>query len=186
MGTFLLLMAETSAVGGEFAEAAGEGGFGLNTNILETNLINLAIIISVLFIFGRRVLGKTLQERRERIETAIKSAEQRAKEAAATLADQQQKLAQAQAEAERIKKAATENAQTAREAVLAQAAADIERMKETASADLNSEREKAIAQLRQQVVAMALRKVESELRTGITDDAQHTLIDRSITQLGGS
>ena len=66
MGTFLLLMVEAGAVGGELTEAAGEGGFGLNTDILETNLINLAIIISVLFIFGRRVLGNTLQERRER------------------------------------------------------------------------------------------------------------------------
>ncbi len=185
MGTFLLLMAQASAVGGELAEAAGEGGFGLNTNILQTNLINLAIIISVLVIFGRKVLGSTLKERRIRIETAIKSAEQRLKEAQGALADQQRKLAQAQAEAEKIKQAAAENANKAREAILAQAATDIERMKETAVADLNSEREKAIAQLRSRVIAMALQKVESELRTGIADDAQHTLVDRSIALLGG-
>ena len=185
MGTFLLLMAQASAVGGELAEAAGEGGFGLNTNILQTNLINLAIIISVLVIFGRKVLGSTLKERRIRIETAIKSAEQRLKEAQGSLADQQQKLAQAQAEAEKIKQAAAENANKAREAILAQAATDIERMKDTAVADLNSEREKAIAQLRSRVIAMALQKVESELRTGIADDAQHTLVDRSIALLGG-
>ncbi len=185
MGTFLLLMAQASAVGGELAEAAGEGGFGLNTNILQTNLINLAIIISVLVIFGRKVLGSTLKERRIRIETAIKSAEQRLKEAQGALADQQQKLAQAQAEAEKIKQAAAENANKAREAILAQTATDIERMKETAVADLNSEREKAIAQLRSRVIAMALQKVESELRTGIADDAQHTLVDRSIALLGG-
>ena len=185
MGTFLLLMAQASAVGGELAEAAGEGGFGLNTNILQTNLINLAIIISVLVIFGRKVLGSTLKERRIRIETAIKSAEQRLKEAQGALADQQQKLAQAQAEAEKIKQAAAENANKAREAILAQAGTDIERMKETAVADLNSEREKAIAQLRQRVIAMALQKVESELQTGIADDAQHTLLDRGIALLGG-
>lgn len=185
MGTFILLMAQASAVGGELAEHASEGGFGLNTNILETNLINLAIIISVLFIFGRKVVGKTLLERRIRIETAIKSAEQRLTEAQGSLADQQQKLAQAQAEAEKIKKAAEENAVKAREAILAQTTADIQRMKETAASDLNSEREKAIAQLRQQVVGMALQKVESQLQTGIADDAQHTLIDRSIALLGG-
>ncbi len=185
MGTFLLLMAQASAVGGELAEAAGEGGFGLNTNILQTNLINLAIIISVLVIFGRKVLGSTLKERRIRIETAIKSAEQRLKEAQGALADQQRKLAQAQAEAEKIKQVAAENANKAREAILAQAGTDIERMKETAVADLNSEREKAIAQLRQRVIAMALQKVESELQTGIADDAQHTLLDRGIALLGG-
>jgi F-type H+-transporting ATPase subunit b len=183
MGTFFLLMAEASAVGGELAEHS-EGGIGLNTNIFETNLINLVIIISVLFIFGRKVLGNTLTERRVKIETAIKSAEQRAKEAAVSLSEQQQKLADAQKEAEKIRQAAQESSVKARDAILAQAATDIERMKQTAAADLNSEREKAIAQLRQRVVAMALQKVESELQTGIADDAQHTLIDRSIAQLG--
>ncbi|MDF5725568.1 MAG: F0F1 ATP synthase subunit B [Rhizonema sp. PD37] len=186
MGTFLLLMAEASAVGGDLAESAGDHGFGLNTDILQTNLINLVIIISVLVIFGRKVLGKTLGERRERIGTAIKSAEQRLTEAQGALADQQQKLAQAQAEAEKIKKAAEENASRAREAILAQAATDIERMKDTAAADLNSEQDRAIAELRARVVAMALQKVESELRSGIADDAQHTLIDRSIALLGAN
>jgi F-type H+-transporting ATPase subunit b len=186
MVSFLLLMAEASAVGGELAEGATEGAFGLNTNIFDTNLINLAIIITVLFVFGRKVLGNNLKARREGIETAIKSAEQRASEAERKLKEAQVNLAQAQAEAERIKQAAAGNAQTAREAILAQAAVDIERMKETGAADLNSDLEKAIAQLRQRVVAMALQKVESQLETGIADDAQQILIDRSIAQLGGN
>ncbi|MBW4560755.1 MAG: F0F1 ATP synthase subunit B [Mojavia pulchra JT2-VF2] len=185
MGTILLLVAEASAVGGELAEGAGHGGFGLNTNLLETNLINLAIIITVLFVFGRKVLGNTLKTRRENIETAIKNAEQRASEAEKQLKEAQQKLEQAQAEAERIKKSAEENAQAAREAILAQAAVDIERLQEAGAADLSADLDKAIAQLRQRVVAQALQKVESELRGGIADDAQQIFIDRSIAQLGG-
>ncbi|MEM9925711.1 MAG: F0F1 ATP synthase subunit B [Cyanobacteria bacterium P01_D01_bin.50] len=185
MGTFLILVAEASAVGSELVEeAAGNEGFALNTNVLDTNLVNLAIIIVVLLVFGRKVLGSTLLERREKIEASIKNAEKRAQDAASALADQQQKLAQAQAEAERIKQAAQENAGKAKEAILAQAAVDVERMKQTAAADLDTEREKAISQLRQRVVAQALEKVESQLRGGIADDAQHTLVDRSLAQLG--
>jgi F-type H+-transporting ATPase subunit b len=180
MGSFLVLMVEASAAG-ELAE----GGFGLNTNVFDTNLINLAIIITVLLVFGRKVLGSTLKARRENIETAIKSAESRVAEAKKALDEQQQKLAQAQAEAERIRLAAVESAQKAKEAILAQAVIDVERMKETANADVNSERERAIAQLRSQVVVMALNKVENELSTGISDDAQQTLIDRSLALLGG-
>lgn len=185
MGNFLLLVAEASAVNAEMAEAGSEGGFGLNFDILGTNLINLVIIIGVLVYFGRKFVGKTLSERREKIETAISSAERRAKEAAAALADQQQKLAQAQAEAERIRKAAEENAKVARDNILAAAAQDIERMQQTASQDLNSERDRAIAQLRQRAVAMALQKVEAELRTGVDNTTQQQLIDRSIALLGG-
>ncbi|AFY56121.1 F0F1-type ATP synthase, beta subunit [Rivularia sp. PCC 7116] len=184
MGTFLILMAEASAVGSELVEEAGHEGFGFNTNILDTNLINLAIIFVVLFVFGRKALGGSLKERREKIEAAIKAAEKRANDAQTALAEQQNKLAQAQAEAEKIKQAAQENAGKAKESILAQAAVDVERMKQTAAADLNTERDKAINQLRQRVVAQALEKVESQLRGGIADDAQHTLVDRSIAQLG--
>ena len=186
MGNFLLLVAEASAVKSEVAEAGAEGGWGLNFNILDTNIINLAIIIGALFFFGRKVVGKILSDRRERIETAISSAERRQKEAAAALSQQQQKLDQAQAEAKRIRNSAEESASKARENIMAAAAKDIERMKETASQDLNAERERAIAQLRQRVVAMALQKAESQLRTGVDDAAQQKLIDRSIALLGES
>jgi F-type H+-transporting ATPase subunit b len=179
MGTFLLLMAEATA------EAAHEGGFGLNTNILETNLINLAIIVTVLFIFGRKALGNTLKARQETIETAIKNAESRLAQAQTALETERKKLSEAKKEAETIKKAAQENAVKAKEAILAQAAVDVERMKATASADVSSERDKAIAQLRQKVVALALAKAESELKAGISQSTQEKLVDRSIALLGG-
>lgn len=184
MGNFLLLVASVGAEA-ELVEAGTEGGVGFNFNLLDTNLINLVIIIGVLFYFGRKVVGKTLSERRTQIEAAIKSAEQRQREAANALKEQQQKLAQAQAEAERIRKSAEESAKVARENILAQAAKDVERLREEANRDLNSERERAIAQLRQRVVAMALQKVESQLQTGVDDATQQKLIDNSIALLGG-
>jgi F-type H+-transporting ATPase subunit b len=185
MGNFLFLVASASAAEAELVEAGAEGGFGLNFNLLNTNLINLVIIIGVLIYFGRKVVGKTLSLRHEQIEAAIQSAEQRQREAAAALKEQQQKLEQAQAEAERIRKSAEDSAKVARENILAQATKDIERLKEEANRDLNSERERAIAQLRQQVVAMALQNVESQLRSGVDDATQQKLIDNSIALLGG-
>jgi F-type H+-transporting ATPase subunit b len=185
MGTFVVLMAEAAAVGGELAEGAKLSGFGLNTNILETNLINLAIIITLLFVFGRKVLGNNLKTRREKIETAIKNAEQKAATAANQLEEAQQKLTQAQAEATRIKAEAEESAKAAEAKILEQATADVEKMKASGAADLNADLDKAIAQLRQKVVAQALQKAETELQAGISPDAQVTIIDRSIAQLGG-
>lgn len=182
MSTFSFLATAAAEVA---AEGGSEGGFGLNLDILETNLINLAIVIGVLVYFGRNLLGNTLGERRSKIEEAIREAEQQQKEAAAALADAQQKLAQAQAEAEKIRAAAEESAQAARTALLESAAKDIERMRETAVQDLNNERAKAIAQLRQQVVAMAMQRVEPQLKDRLDDSAQQHLIDRSIALLGG-
>ncbi|MGE5656051.1 MAG: F0F1 ATP synthase subunit B [Actinomycetota bacterium] len=166
-------------------EASHEGGFGLNFDILETNLINLSIVIGLLVYFGRDFLGKILSERRAGIEEAIKEAEQRQKDAAGALAEQQQKLTQAQAEAERIRVAAEASAKATREAILAQASQDVERMRAEAGRELESEREKAIAQLRSVVASMALERVENQLKTNLNDSTQHQLIDRSIALLGG-
>lgn len=175
-----LVLFATEAVAG----AEHEGSFGLNVDILGTNLINLAILVGVLVYFGRKVLTNILQERRSNIEKEITEAEKRSQEAAVALSKAQEQLTQAQQEAQRIRKAAEENAVKAREAILAQAAKDVELLKETSARDLDTQKERALDELRERVVAMALEKVESELRTGIADDAQNTLIDRSIALLG--
>ncbi len=172
-------------MGNFFLLATEEGGFGLNLDILETNLINLAILIGILFYFGSKLVGNILRERHSKIAEEIQEAEERQKKAAEALADQQQKLAQAQAEAERIRKEAEQRAKAAKEAIFSQSEQDIQRLQETAAQDLNSEQERAIAELRQRVAAMAMERVESQLRMQLDQSAQEQLIDRSIAQLGG-
>ena len=159
-------------------------GFGLNFDILETNLINLTIIIGVLVYFGRGFLGSKLKERREAIESAIRDAEARQKKAAASLAEQQQKLQMAKKEAERIKAEAQTNAESAREAVLAQSAKDIERLKAAAAQDMSSQQERVMQELRQRVSAMALEKARSRLPEVLNEGTQAKLVDQSIAQLG--
>ena len=180
IGSYLLTAAEASL---DHASEV-EGGFGLNLDIFETNIINLAILIGVLFYFGRGLLTKILTERKAGIATEIQAAEKSAKEAASALSEAQQKITQAQAEAQRIRQTAEENAQAAKEAILAQAAKDVEQMKQMAANDLSTETERVIAGLRQQVVAKALQKVESELRQRVDSNAEQKLLDRSITLLG--
>lgn len=186
MEIFLKLAMGASLLGAEAAEAAEEGGFGLNFDILETNLVNLAIVLGIVVYFGRGFLGKILGDRRSAIETAIRAAEARKKEAAAALADQQQKLAQAQAEAAKIRGSADDAAKVARDEILAKAEQDIQRMREVAAQDLSTEQERVIRELRQRVVALALQRVESELPSRLDDSTQQQLINRSIATLGGA
>jgi F-type H+-transporting ATPase subunit b len=166
-------------------EASHGGGFGLNLDILDTNLINLAILIGVLLYFGPSVLGKILTERRTSIEEEITEAEKRLQDAAAALAEQQEKLTRAQTEAEQIKANAEERAKALKESMMAQAAKDVEKMKAAASQQLDSERDRVIAELGSIVSAKALESVESQLKERLDDGAQHQLIDRSLGLLGG-
>ena len=167
------------------ATEAGSRGIGINTNILETNLINLGILIVVLVYFGRGFLGKILNERRSTIEEAIKEAEQRQQQAQASLAEQQQKLTAAQTDAQRILAEAEERAKTVRDSILAKAAEDVERMKATASAELDSDRERVISQLRSQIATQAIQLAESQLKQHLNDNVQERLIDQSLALLGG-
>ena len=165
--------------------ATEEGGFGLNFNIFETNLINLSILIGVLIYFGRNLLGNILSERRSKIEAAILDAEKRQQEAKAALAEQETNLAQAKTTASQIKVDAESNAKAACERILAQAAKDVQKIKDEAARDLSSQRERAILELRQKVVSLAMGRAESQLRGNLDDSAQQRLIDQSIALLGG-
>jgi F-type H+-transporting ATPase subunit b len=168
------------------AEAHEAGGFGLNFNILETNLVNLALALGILVYFGRGLITKILSDRRSAIETAISAAQQRQKEAAAALEKQKQQLAQAQAEAEKIRASAADAAKAAAAEILAKATQDVQRMQEAAAQDVSSEQERVMAELRQRVVAMSLNQAQQQLPNRLNDSAQQQLIDRSIAMLGGA
>ena len=168
------------------AHSEVEGGFGLNLDIFETNLINLSILLGILYFYGSKIVGDILSERRSKIAQQIEEIQQKQKTAAATLANEQQKLAESKKTAEQIRQDALTNAEKAKAAILAQGDKEVERLRATAAADLSSEEARAIAELKQQVIALSLAKVESQLPSMLDDPAQTTLIDRSIAQLGGA
>lgn len=176
MGTLILLAAEASH---------GSEGIGFNFNIFETNIINLSVVIGVLFLVGSKALKSTLSERSDGISAEIKEAEARLAKAESELKQQQQNLAAAKTEAERILAESKVRAESSKQSILTQAAQDVERMKSSAAQDLNAEQERVISELRQRVVALALEKVGSQLPGRLDDASQKQLIDRSIAVLGG-
>lgn len=167
------------------AHSEVESGFGLNLDILETNLINLTLLVGILIYFGKPLLTNILSERSSKIAEQIQAVEQKQKQAELTLAEEQKKLEEAKVIASKIRSEATANAQKARETILAQGEQEVQRLQEMAGKDLSSEQEKAIAQLRERVVALALDQAKSRMGDLLDQDAQHKLIDSSIAKLGG-
>jgi F-type H+-transporting ATPase subunit b len=165
------------------ATAEESGAIALNPDILETNLINLLIVLVILFYAGRSFLGKVLTQRRAAIESAIQEATQRQQRAAEALADEQKKLAETQRECDRLRQQAEADAQKARETILAGIAADIEKLKAAANLEIATEQERVLTQLRQQVAEKALAEVRAYFARGLSDDQARTLIDRSIALL---
>ncbi|MFM1842636.1 MAG: synthase chain [Cyanobacteriota bacterium] len=167
------------------AHSAGEGGFGINLDFLEANLFNLALLLGIIIYYAPKTLGKTLGDRRTKIATAIEEAETRQREAAKTLATEQEKLAKAKAEAARIVEAAAQKAEVAKQEIANQADLDVQRLQETAAKDLGAERDRVITELKRRIAEQALAQAEAELRRRLNNQAQDQLIERSIAQLGG-
>lgn len=184
MDIFLQLANRSSILASEMAESA-EGGFGLNLDIFEANVINLAIVIGLLVYFGRGVLGNTLGNRSTAIEKALNEAEVKRAETAKLLAAEQAKLKSAQAEAASILAKADSDAKRASDAILASAAAEVARMKQDAAANLGSEQARILAELRVRIAELAMAKVSADISGRLGDSTQQRLVDRSISLLGG-
>ena len=167
------------------AQTAGEGGFGINLDFLEANLLNLVLLLGIILYYAPKTLGKILGDRREKIAEAIQEAESKQQEAAKTLAVEEDKLAKAKAEATRIIAEAEKRAEAAKEEIAAQTTQDVQRLQETAAKDLGAEQERIIAQLKRRIAEQAVVQAEADLQNRLNDDTQDRLIERSIAQLGG-
>ncbi|MGC6483258.1 MAG: F0F1 ATP synthase subunit B [Synechococcus sp.] len=162
---------------------AHAGGFGINLNPLETNLINLVIVIGVLGWFLKGFLGGMLERRRQSILQDLEDAETRLKTATAELTKAQADLAAAQQKADQIRadgkaRAAAIRADGEKRTIEAMAA-----VKEDALADLDAEGARLAEDLRRQAALAAIDKVMAELPGRLDEQTQSRLIDASISNL---
>ena len=78
-----------------FTLLAEEEGISLNTDILETGLINILALLAILIYTGRDFLGSLLEERRTTIVKGVQDAEDRLNEAQKRLSEAEKQLNQA-------------------------------------------------------------------------------------------
>jgi F-type H+-transporting ATPase subunit b len=166
--------------------ASHGGGFGLNLNPFDTNIINLAIVIAGLVYFLRGFLGGILERRRSAIVSDLKDAEDRLASATAAVAKAQQELKEAQARAERIRADGQSRAQAIRLENEKRTVEEMARLKQDSASDLQSEASRVSDQLRREAARLAIEKALASLPSRLDATAQARLIDQSIQSLGNS
>jgi F-type H+-transporting ATPase subunit b len=165
---------------------AHHGAFGLNLNPLDTNLINLVIVIGVLVWFLKGFLGGMLERRRQTILSELNDAEERLKSANAALAQAQQDLAAAQQKAEQIRADGKARAEAVRADSERRTIEDMARLKQDSVADLNAEAARVSDLLRREAARQAIEKALASLPGKLDESAQARLIDQSINTLGNA
>ena len=162
------------------------GGFGINLNLLETNLINLVIVIGVLIWFLRGFLGGILSRRREAILAELDDAESRLAQATAALSQAQSELAAAQQKAEQIRSDGKTRAAAIRTDSEKRTIEEMARLKQEAVADLNAEASRVTDLLRREAARQAIEKALAALPGKLDESAQARLLDQSIANLGNA
>jgi F-type H+-transporting ATPase subunit b len=139
------------------------------------------------FVMMRKALPKAesiYQERRDKIEGGLERAERAQQEAQATLAQYRAQLADARADANRIREQAHEDARRIVAEMRSEAESDREQRQRRFESQLASERTQAVAQLRQEVGGIALQLAERLLGHELeSDDRQSQLVDDFIAGL---
>ena len=154
---------------------ASHGGFGLNLNLFETNIINLAIVIFALYKFLPNFLGGILERRRAGILADLKDAEERLAAATSSLAQAQSDLAAAQQKADQIRADGKARAEAIRLDSEMRTIEEMARLKQGATADLNAE-----------AARLAIEKALATLPGKLDDKAQAQLVNQSIQNLGNA
>jgi F-type H+-transporting ATPase subunit b len=165
---------------------ASHGGFGLNLNLFETNIINLAIVIFALYKFLPNFLGGILERRRAGILADLKDAEERLAAATSSLAQAQSDLAAAQQKADQIRADGKARAEAIRLDSETRTIEEMARLKQGATADLNAEAARVSNQLRREAARLAIEKALATLPGKLDEKAQAQLVNQSIQNLGNA
>ena len=155
----------------------------LNLNPLETNLINLVIVISLLFWFLRGFLGGILERRRTAILQELQDAESRLKTATEDLSKAQSELAAAQQKAEKIRADGQARAAGIRVEGEKRTISVMAAIKAGADADAEADAARIKDSLRREAALAAIDKALSELPGRLDEKAQAKLIDSTIKNL---
>lgn len=127
---------------------------------------------------------KGLDARAEAIEGGIKKAENAQAEAAAALQQYNEQLAEARAEAGRIREAARADGVKILNDLKTQASIEAARITANASAQIEAERQSALVSLRAEVGSLAIDLASGVIGESLTDDKRSAaLVDRFLAEL---
>nr|YP_009426324.1 ATP synthase CF0 subunit I [Diplazium dilatatum]YP_009426500.1 ATP synthase CF0 subunit I [Diplazium striatum]ASU95023.1 ATP synthase CF0 subunit I [Diplazium dilatatum]ASU95199.1 ATP synthase CF0 subunit I [Diplazium striatum]QKV46786.1 ATP synthase CF0 subunit I [Diplazium maximum] len=153
---------------------------GLNTNILEINLINLILVLGILFYYGRGVLINFLENRERTILNTIRDAEERHKEATKKLQKARIRLQQAKVKADEIRiNGLTQMDREQRDLVDA-ADEDLKGLEDSKNYAIRFEKQRAIEQVRQQVSRLASERALESLSSRLDNQLHLRMIDYHI------
>ena len=155
-------------------------GIELNTNIFETNLINLSIVLSVVVLVIGDAFKATLQERKNSILTALNEANERYDEAQNQLNAALALLEEAKGKAQSIQKEAPANALKEKESIQTQYALELDRVNQKFENDSTLARARMSKTLYNHMVHTSISKARTYLVTHVNQVGQNASLSKVV------
>nr|YP_009572929.1 ATP systhase CF0 B subunit [Plantago ovata]QBE89803.1 ATP systhase CF0 B subunit [Plantago ovata] len=160
------------------------GSFGLNTDILATNPINLGVVIGVLIFFGKGVLSDLLDNRKQRILNTIRNSEELRGGAIEQLEKARTRLRKAEMEADQFRANGYSEIEQKKLNLINSTYKTLEQLDNYKNETIQFEQQRAINQVRQRVFQQALRGAIGTLNSSLNNELHLRTISANIGMLG--
>ena len=150
------------------------------------NMLFGVIDLIVFFIFMRLFLFKPIKRvidaRKELVAKQLKDAEETNAEAEAKLADYEEKIADAEAERDKIIADAKDDAKTEYDKILDRAEAEAKQIKTDAKAQIEADRESAKKEAREEIASLAMQAAEKVVGANISAETDSAIFDEFLNE----
>ena len=150
--------------------------FGFNGNILETNVINLAVVIGIVVFFGGNTLRSLLENRKQTILNSFQEADSRTQEGKEKLSKAKSQLFVAQERSADFEEEASITADKEKKQSISQTQEDTQRLENGKQETLQMKEQKTISQVSQQVMLLAVNQARDKLKKRV-DTKVHSSVN---------
>nr|YP_009751471.1 CF0 subunit I [Thladiantha dubia]QIT03952.1 CF0 subunit I [Thladiantha dubia] len=158
--------------------------FGLNTDILATNPINLSVVLGVLIFFGKGVLSDLLDNRKQRILKTIQNSEELREGAIEQLEKARARLRKVEMEADQFRVNGYSEIEREKLNLINSTSKSLEQLENYKNETIRFEQQRAINQVRQQVFQQALQGALGTLNSCLDNELHLRTISANIGMFG--
>ncbi|MBM4145622.1 MAG: F0F1 ATP synthase subunit B [Nitrospira sp.] len=148
-------------------------------------IINFAILVFVLFKFGKKPLQNYLKSRTELIEKTLNEAKEAKEAAVKALHEVEERLKVKDAEIEAILSTAQRSGEQERDRIIEESSRLKEKILEQAKTNIDYELKHAKEAIKAEAVELAMELAEKKLKEKLTKNDQERLLEDSLVKIGG-
>jgi len=158
-------------------------GFGFNTNLIETNVLNLRVVLSIVVSQIGEALKTRLDDRRKIILSILQEADKKKEQLQQQLEEARKAVGEAQSTAQNIRDQSIQAVQQENYIAEQKLKEDIRRFQENSSQIIKLERQRTLQVVTQYVADLALKEAENRLIKTLDSKGQFSKKQKELNEI---